>query len=139
MQSLRDAGENGTPFRTRFVANSNDTGKGFAGPEHVEHGFGLVFGNVNSDLTHGLHYHGVQLSRFKPGAVRHQLVAARLLQERLGHLAARAVMDANKENVFHSHEGVSVWEQQPRSRTAQHAGTAIRAPRVVPARYSHRC
>lgn len=104
MQPLCDTNENRAAFRARLVADCDDIGKHLAGLDEIEHGFGLVARNVNADFLHGFHNNRIEFARLKTGTVGFKLVAADLIQERLGHLAAGAVMDANEQNfTFHNY------------------------------------
>jgi hypothetical protein len=96
VQPRRDAGKNRAAFRARLVANGDDVGEHLAGLDHVEHRLGLVAGNINADLLHHLDDDGIEPAGFESGAVRLKFVAADLVQERLGHLAACAVVDADE-------------------------------------------
>src|SRR5206468_9398268 len=98
MQSLRDAGKDGTPLRTGLVANRNDVSKGSPRVDEVHDAFGLILGQVDAEFVHGRHGERVELARFDAGAVGFKLFAAQTLKKRLGHLAAGAVVNADIEN-----------------------------------------
>jgi hypothetical protein len=102
MQAGGDARKDWAALRAGLVANGNDVGEALAGFVHVEHGFGLVARNVYADLLHCFDNDGIQFARFKPGAVSVELVSADLIEERLGHLAASAIVDTDKQDfLFH--------------------------------------
>ena len=103
MQTGNDARKNRAAFRTCFITNRDDLMKNPAGIKHIKHGFGSIAGNINSDFPHRFHDNGIEFAGFKSGTVRLKFIAANLLQECLGHLAAGAVVDANEKDVlFHS-------------------------------------
>jgi hypothetical protein len=96
MQARAHAGENRAPFRARLIANRNDVRELFARPREINHRFGLIPGNVNAGFLHCLHRNRVQPSRLQSGAMPFKFIPADSIQERLSHLAAGAVMDANE-------------------------------------------
>src|SRR5205085_4413376 len=79
---------------------------------HVRDGFGLVAGNVDADFLQSLNDDGIEPASFKPGALRLELMTADLIQESLGHLAASAVLGADKQDVLF-HADVSDWAMAP--------------------------
>src|SRR5437867_1171096 len=127
VQPSGDAGENGTAFRTGLIANRDDVSKAFPGLEHVEHRFGLLARDVDANFLHGFHDDGVELSRFESCAVRLKELTANLGEQRLRHLAAVTVVNANEQDAFLFHDAVSgcTFVQQPFSRTQRQANTAI--------------
>src|ERR1700722_17211861 len=88
VQTLGDAGKNGTALGVGFVANSNDIGKYFARFDVVEDGFGLISRNVETDFVHRFDDDGIEFAGFETGAGGFKSVAAKGVEERLGHLAA---------------------------------------------------
>jgi hypothetical protein len=102
VQARGSAWEDWAAFRAGLVANSHNVSEAFAGVDHVFHRFGFILGNVDADFLHGFNHDWIQPSGFKAGAVRLESITADLVQESLGHLAAGAVVDADKEDVlFH--------------------------------------
>ena len=83
-----------------LIANRDYVGKSFFRIIHVEDCFGLVSRNIHSNLLHRLDNNGIEFAGFKPGAVRLEFLSADLIQERLGHLAAGAIVDANEKDFF---------------------------------------
>ena len=100
MQPRGYAGKNRAAFRARFVADGDHVGEHFAGLDVIEDGLGLVAGNINADFLHRFNDDGIEFAGFESGAVRFKLIAAHLSQERLGHLAAGAVVDADEQYSF---------------------------------------
>src|SRR3989338_3402962 len=70
MQALGDARKHGAALRARLVADGYDVLISLPTLEEVEHALRLVARDIDSELLHGLHDHGVQLSRLKAGAFR---------------------------------------------------------------------
>ena len=102
MQARREARDKRAAFGAGFIANGDDVRECPAGLEHVRDGFRLVTGDVYADFPHGFDDDWVQLSRLQPCTVGFELLAAKLVQERLGHLAAGAVVNADeKDFLFH--------------------------------------
>ena len=96
METSRHARKIRAPLRVGFIANRNDVMKNPAGLDHIEHGLGLIAGNINADFAHCLDGDRVEPAGLKTGTVRLEFVAADLFQERLGHLAASAIVDADE-------------------------------------------
>jgi hypothetical protein len=103
VQTFGDAWKNGTALGAGFVADGDNPGKELAGFEKIKNAFGLVSGDVNADFLHRLDDKGVERSRFQPGAFRLEAVAAEVIHQRLGHLAAGTVVNAYKKNFFFAH------------------------------------
>ena len=58
-----------------------------------------------------------------------EVLAARLIEKRLGHLAARAVVDADKQDfLFHDWISGLGWAQHPGSRIQRQANIAVAVP-----------
>jgi hypothetical protein len=94
--------KDGASFGVGVVANSNDVGKIFAEFEDVRDAPGLVAGNVNADFMHGFDDNRIEFARLNAGAVCLELCGAQLIDERCCHLAAGAVVDADKQDfLFH--------------------------------------
>ena len=68
-------------------------------------------GDVDAGFAHGLDHRRVEAAGLKPGALGREAVAADLIQERLGHLAAGAVVDADKEDALLVHRTRRKWVQ----------------------------
>jgi len=93
-------GKNRAAFRACLIANSDHVGKYFAGLEHIKHGLRLITGNINADFLHRLDDDRIEFARFESRAVRFKFVATDLVQKRLGHLAAVAVVNTDKQYSF---------------------------------------
>lgn len=120
MDALRRAGKNRAPFTARLIADRDDVSEMFAVPELVENALGLRAGNVDADQFHCLYGQRIQLPRFQPGAFRFHLASAEVVQERFGHLAAGAVVNANEED-FRDIHGVGLVENQQHPLSAPQA------------------
>ncbi len=138
MEPFRTAWKNRTALRARLVANGNYPVKFPGGIDKIRRCFRLIFRNINSDFCHHFHDDRVQFPRFQPRAVNLEIVPANVLQKSFRHLAAGAVVNANKQNaLFHKSFApelaelvVGGREQHPVSRNAQQAGTASTAPTI---------
>src|SRR5947207_1337787 len=97
---------------------------------------GLISGHVYPNFAHHFDHHRIELARFDARALPAELLAAALVQERFRHLAARAIVDTNKED-FLLHGLAWVWQapgsnssgggvlvQQPATCTQRQAPTA---------------
>ena len=112
MQSRRYAGKNRAAFRTGFVTNGDDVGKHFAGFDKIPHGLGRIAGNINANVSHRFDDNRIELSRFESRALRFKLVAANLVEKRLGHLTAGAIVDANEQDfLFHNQVVVGLFSR----------------------------
>ena len=81
------------------------------------------------DHPHGFDDDGVEFAGLKAGALRFELVAADLIEERLGHLAAGAIVDTNEQNsLFHVRVSGCGCAQHPGSRMQRQANMAAAAP-----------
>src|SRR5437879_2402957 len=107
MQAGGDAGKDGAAFGVGLIANGDHVGEDPAGFEEIEHGLGFVGGEVYADLLHGLHDDAVEFAGLQSGAVGFELLPADLIQERLSHLAAGAVVNADKQDFFLAHGSLS--------------------------------
>ncbi len=108
MQSSADAGENRTSLRAGFVAHRDHAGKERSGFKEARHAFGFVIGNIHAHFPHGFDHDGIELAGFNTRAFGGEFLTADLIQKRLGHLAAGAVMNANEQYPFlrgsHAHQ-----------------------------------
>jgi hypothetical protein len=103
MEAFGYTGEDGAALGAGFIADRDDIGEDPAGFKHVEDGPGRVGRNVDANFLHGLDDDGVEFAGFESGAMGFELIAADLVEEGLSHLAAGAIVDANKENSFLLH------------------------------------
>ena len=105
VQPPSHTGEDGAALGATFVADGDHVGESGScrtGSEHVEYRLSLLLRNINPDLAHRFHCQRIELSWFEPGAVRFKMIAANFIKKRFGHLAAGAVMNANKKDfLFH--------------------------------------
>ena len=107
VQSLHAAGENRTPFRAGFVANGDDVVEAFSRGDNIRHTPGFVPADVDVEFGHGLDDKGIEAARLDSRALGGELIAAKPVHEGFGHLAAGAVVDADKENLLF-HESIAV-------------------------------
>ena len=108
MHSFGDARKNGTTLGARFIADGDDMGKKFAGFEDLEDSLRFLLGNIDPHFLHRFDHEWIQRAGFESGALRGERIATEMIQPRLGHLAAGAVVDADEEDVwFHNPERVS--------------------------------
>ena len=103
MQTFGDTGKDRATLRAGLIANGDRVMEQFSGLEHIENSLGLFARNVDADLLHCLDYDRIQPAGFESGAHCFEFLAADLIQERLSHLAARAVMNANENDSFLCH------------------------------------
>ena len=102
MKAGGGAGKDRAALGTGLVTNGDRIGELFFRFEHVGNSFGLVSGDVDADFLHGFDNDWIEFTRFESGAVSIKLIAADLIQECFGHLAASAVVNADKKDVlFH--------------------------------------
>ena len=99
MQTLSRSRENRATTRLGLAANGDDIGKELARFENIEDGLRLLFGNVEAYFAHHLHHERIQCSRFQARALDFELSPTDIAQEGFGHLAARAVVDTDKEDI----------------------------------------
>jgi len=104
MKTLCDARENRATLRAGLVANGDGVVNEQAGLEDVEDGLRLVARNVDANFPHGFDDDWVQFARLKSCAHCFEITQADVIQERLSHLAARAVVDADEKDSFLSHD-----------------------------------
>jgi hypothetical protein len=100
MQPLCHTRKNRASLGACLIANGDDVRKQIAALDEIENFFRPVAGNVDAGFAHRLDDNGIEFASFESGALRFKLIAANLIQERLGHLAAGAVVDANKQDTF---------------------------------------
>ncbi len=102
MQPHGWAGKNGALLGARFVANSYHVIEGLPGFDDVRHAPCLFHANVDSDFPQGLYCKGMEYSWFQAGTLRFVLIAANPVQQGFRHLAAGAVVNADKKDLlFH--------------------------------------
>src|ERR1043165_6573779 len=130
VQSPGRAGKNRAALGAALIANGYHPVETLARSQQCRNGFGPVARKIEADFAHHFDDEGIEFAGFQPGALRFEVLAADLVKERLGHLAARAVVDANKENFFLFHDAGSDCNlvQQPFSRTQRQASIATTAP-----------
>jgi len=103
VQSPGDPGENGTTLGAGFVTNGDGVGKHLSGFIDVEDRFGRAAGGIDSDFLHGFDHDGVEVAWLKTRAFRLEFFASEAIEERLGHLASGAVVNADEQDfLFHS-------------------------------------
>src|SRR5688572_31220136 len=100
MEALSDAREDGTFLGAGLIANGHDVGDELPGLEDVENGLRFLFGNIDPDFLHRFDHERIQRSRLEAGALGVEKVAAKMIEPRLGHLAAGAVVNADEKNVW---------------------------------------
>ena len=96
VQSPGHPGEDRAAFGATSVTYCDYVTGQLAGFENVEYGLSLIFRNINPDLAQRFDCQRVEPPRFKPGAVRLEIIAANLVKKRFRHLAAGAVMDTDE-------------------------------------------
>ena len=99
MQPFGDAGKNRAALGARFIADGDDVRKQFAGFEDIEDGLRFLLGNIDPHFLHRFDHERIQRPGLEPGALGVEKFAAKMIEPRLGHLAAGAVVNANEENV----------------------------------------
>ena len=92
--------EHRAALRFGFTANCNYVGKQLTGFEDVEDRLRPGARNVDPDFLKRFHRQRVECSRLESCALCVKKLAANPVEKRCGHLAARAVMDANEKDVF---------------------------------------
>jgi len=101
----RHAGKDraGSGFALRLAANSYDVGERDARFPDIEDFSGAFVGNIDPDLAHGFDRQRVYDARVQAAALRFKFVAADLIEPRFRHLAAKAVVYANEQDLFLLH------------------------------------
>ena len=92
--------EHRAALRFGFTANCNYVGKQLPGFEDVKDRLRPDARDIDPDFLKRFHCQRVERSRLEPCALGLKKVAAILVEKRCGHLAARAIMDANEKDVF---------------------------------------
>jgi len=92
--------EHRATFRFGFTANCNYVRKELPRFEDIENRLRPGARDVDPDFLKRFDRQSVECSRFEPGALCLKKLAANPVEKRCGHLAARAVMDANEKDVF---------------------------------------
>ena len=93
--------KNRAAFGARFVANGDDVAVKSVFFKELEDGLRLFLGNIDAHVGHCGDGEGIERAGFESGAFRVDFAAAEVVEKRFGHLAAGAVMDANKEDFQH--------------------------------------
>ena len=141
MQSLNASRENRATFRARLVTNGDDVVVALSGGDNIRHTSGSVAADVDAEFSHRLHDKGIEPAWLNAGALGGEFPAAQTVHESLGHLAASAVVDADKENLlFHTKAEIQAptmafgAQQQPFGWTQWQPITASKAPATGAAR-----
>ena len=92
--------EHRAALRFGFTANCNYVRKQLPGFEDVKDRLRPNARDIYPDFLKRFHRQRVECSRFESGALCVKKLAANPVEKRCGHLAARAVMDANEKDVF---------------------------------------
>src|SRR6266436_7610585 len=100
METLCGPGKNRATARLGLAANGDNVGEKLARFENIEDCLGLVLGNVEANFAHHFHDERIQRSRLQAGALGFKLSTTDVIQKRFGHLAARAVVDADKKDFW---------------------------------------
>ena len=69
--------------------------------EEALDGVAGVFGYIQAYFLHGLDHDGIQLTWFQSRAFGFETSCAKFVQERLRHLRAGTVVNADEKNSFH--------------------------------------
>ena len=102
MQTRGHTGKDRATLRLCFTANGDDKWKKLTRFENVKHGLRSVSRNVDPDFSQGLHRQRIQFARLEASAVRFEEFTTDLVEQRRRHLASRAVVHANEQNLlFH--------------------------------------
>src|SRR5436305_3443085 len=102
MKARRYSRKNRAPSRLRLIANRDHVSKQRSGFENVEDRLSFVMGNVDPYFTKCFHRQRVQFARFESSTLGLEGLAALLVDQRRGHLAARTVMNADEQHLlFH--------------------------------------
>src|SRR6266478_6215799 len=104
MQPRRYPRKNRAPLRAGFVADRDHIGKAFAGLHRIEHRLRFVSRDVDPQFAHCFYNDWIELPRLETGAVGLKFFTAYLIEQRLRHLTAGAIVNANEQNIFLSHE-----------------------------------
>jgi hypothetical protein len=91
--------EHRAALRFGFTANCNYVGKQLTGFEDVKDRLRPNARDIDPDFLKLFHRQRVECSRFESCALCLKKLATNPVEKRCGHLAARAVMDANEKDV----------------------------------------
>jgi hypothetical protein len=116
VQPFRYTREQGTALRFGFTANCNYVSKQLTGFEDVKDRSRPGARDVHPDFLKRFDRQRVECSRFESGALCLKKLATNLVEKRCGHLAARAVMDANEKDVFLHEQMLDQREDQSKRR-----------------------
>jgi hypothetical protein len=125
-------------LRFGFTANCNYVRKQLTGFENVKDRLRPNARDIDPDFLKRFHHQRVKCSRLESGALCLEKLATNPVEKRRGHLAARAIMDANEKDVFLHKQMLNEREDEskPRLRVSQerHILTCltIARPRPVP-------
>ena len=111
MKTLRDAGEDRTTLRLSFAANGNDVIEHLTGFPYIGNALRPVVRNVDSNLLKRFDDERIDCAWFQSGAMCLEEFAADLIQQRSSHLAARAVMNADEQNLLLWHFWPFRWDE----------------------------
>jgi hypothetical protein len=89
--------------RLRLAANGDDVAEKLTRLENIEDGLRLVLRNIEAAFAHHFHHERIQRAGLQAGALRLEFRAADIVQERFGHLAARAVVNTYEEDSWLVH------------------------------------
>jgi hypothetical protein len=102
VQSLAPAGHHRARLGAGCIANGYQAIEFLAGLDDIRHATDWMRADVDTDLTQ--HGDGERIERagIQSRALCFEQIAAHVIQQRLGHLAASAVVNANEEHsLFH--------------------------------------
>src|SRR5262249_5123443 len=116
VQPLRFTCEQRTALRFGLTANCNYVGKQLPGFEDVRDRLCSDTRDVDPNFLKRFHHQRVKRSRLESGALCLKKLATSPVEKRRGHLAARAVMDANEKDVFLHEQMLNQREVQSRCR-----------------------
>lgn len=106
--ALGEAGEKRAAFISTLVANANHTIKALAPGKEVQDTFGGAVGDVDANLLHDLHRHGIQYSRLETGALCLGQIWIKVIQPSFRHLAASRIPNTDEQDLedssFHMNE-----------------------------------
>ena len=92
--------EHRAALRFGFTANCNYVRKQLPGFEDVKDRLRPNARDIDPDFLKGFHHQRVERSQLESRALGLKRLATNLVEKRCGHLAARAIMDANEKDVF---------------------------------------
>jgi len=108
--------EHRAALRFGFTANCNYVGKQLPGFDDVKDRLRLDARDVDPDFLKRFDRQRVEYSRFESGALCLKRLATNPVEKRCGHLAPRAVMDANEKDVFLHKQMLNQREDQSKAR-----------------------